>query len=198
MVDLRALYKKHAAQFDAVRIRSSMEAPYLREVSRLVGGEGSVLDVGCGSSEPIARHFIERGFRVTGYDFSDEMLAIARERFPEMEWILGDMRELALGRAFDVVIAWDSFFHLAPEDQRTMFPRFRDHVRPGGALLFTSGTEEGASVGGDLFGDELFHGSLSTAEYRDQLDAHGFEVVSHRIEDPDCGGHTVWIARRVE
>ena len=198
MVDLQALYRKHAAQFDALRVGSSIEEPYLRRISRLAGDEGSVLDIGCGSSEPIARFFIERGYYVTGYDFSEEMLAIARERFPSMEWILGDMRELDLKREFDIVIAWDSFFHLSPQDQRKMFPRFRDHLRPGGVLLFTSGTTEGASVGGHLFGDELFHGSLSTAEYKEQLAEHGIATVLHRVEDPDCGHHTIWIGRRVE
>ena len=197
VVDLRALYTKHAANFDSARTGSSMEEPYLRRVSSLVGGGGSVLDIGCGSSEPIARFFIERGYDLVGYDFSEEMLRIARARFPRMEWVLGDMRDLDLGRTFDVVIAWDSFFHLSPADQRRMFPRFRDHLRLGGVLLFTSGTKEEAGVGGDLFGDELFHGSLSTAEYSEQLSGNGIEVVSHRVEDPDCGGHTIWIGRRV-
>lgn len=175
-----------------------MEERYLRRVSELVAAPGRVLDVGCGSSEPIARYFIERGYTLTGYDFSEEMLSIGRSRFPEMEWIHGDMREMNLSREFEIVVAWDSLFHLAPADQRRMFPKLRDHLRSGGVLLFTSGTREGSSVGGDMFGDALFHGSLSTAEYREQLTAHEIEVVSHHPEDPDCGGHTIWIGRRAE
>jgi len=32
-------------------------------------------------------------------------------------------------------------------------------------------------------------------EYRQLISANGFGVVAHRAEDPDCGGHTVWLAR---
>ena len=33
-------------------------------------------------------------------------------------------------------------------------------------------------------------------EYRDRLDRHGFEVLGHVVPDPDCGGATVWLARK--
>jgi|GEM_PF-5656116 len=37
--------------------------------------------------------------------------------------------------------------------------------------------------------------SLSRDEYRARLDREGFEVVSFAAEDPDCGGHTVWLTQ---
>jgi hypothetical protein len=37
------------------------------------------------------------------------------------------MRQLALGRPFDGIVAWDSFFHLGHDDQRRMFAIFADH-----------------------------------------------------------------------
>ncbi len=197
MVDLEALYSKHAERFDSARAGSCLEEPYLRRVAAVAEGTGSVLDIGCGSSEPIARYFIERGYQLTGVDFAEAMLELSRSRFPQMSWIRADMRDLELDREFDVVVAWDSLFHLSPADQREMFPRFRKHLRPGGGLVFTSGTREEASVGGDLFGDQLFHGSLSTSEYADRLENAGIEVVLHRVEDPDCGGRTIWIGKRV-
>jgi hypothetical protein len=44
-------------------------------------------------------------------------------------------------------------------------------------------------------GEPLFHASLDRAEYRALLDANGFDMVSHMVEDPACGGRTVWLAR---
>ena len=38
------------------------------------------------------------------------------------------MRTLSLNRCFSGILAWDSFFHLCPEDQRRMFPIFRKHA----------------------------------------------------------------------
>ncbi len=104
------------------------------------------------------------------------------------------MRGLALGRRFDGVMAWDSFFHLTPEDQQEMFPVFREHVRPGGALLFTSGAVHG-DVLGDFEGEPLYHGSLAPAEYRLLLGESGFAVVAYVESDPACGGHTIWLAK---
>lgn len=172
-----------------------MEVPYLELAAALAPPPGRVLDLGCGSGEPLARYFIERGHAVTGVDLVEEMLRMCRTRFPGMRWLRGDMRALDLGEPFDLVIAWDSFFHLPRADQRTMFATFRRHTAPGGVLLFTSGVTDGEAVGGDLFGDALYHASLDTSEYARLLDAHGYAVVRHRIEDPDCGGHTVWVAQ---
>ncbi|MEA2332265.1 MAG: hypothetical protein QOH58_2403, partial [Thermoleophilaceae bacterium] len=66
-----------------------------------------VLDVACGTGNatiPAAR----LGARVTGLDFSRDLLAIARERgadgMVEVDWIEGDAQELPFGdAAFDRV-----------------------------------------------------------------------------------------------
>ena len=195
MIDLAALYARHARRFDEARTRSLMELPYLETATSLVPSPGTVLDVGCGSGEPIARYFIERGYEVTGVDVVEEMLEMCRARFPQMRWLQADMREIDVGARFDIVIAWDSFFHLPPDGQRRMFQTFRRHTASGGVLMFTSGLTEGEAIGGDLFGDELYHASLDTVEYARLLDDHGYDVVLHRVEDPECGGHTVWMAR---
>jgi len=172
-----------------------MELPYLERATSLVPPPGTVLDVGCGSGEPIARYFIERGYGVTGVDVVEEMLEMCRRRFPHMRWLQSDMRRIDVGARFDIVIAWDSFFHLPTHDQRCMLRTFGKHTAPGGVLMFTSGLTEGEALGGDLFGDELYHASLDTEEYARLLDDHGYDVVLHRPEDPECGGHTVWMAR---
>ena len=50
--------------------------------------------------------------RVTGVDAASAMITMCAERFPENEWLVADMRTLALNRTFNGIIAWDSFFHL--------------------------------------------------------------------------------------
>jgi hypothetical protein len=122
------------------------------------------------------------------------MIAIARKRLPGATWIEGDMRRLDLGRRFDLIVAWDSFFHLTAADQRAMFPVFQAHAAVNGLLLFTSGPAAGEAWG-KLYGRDLHHASLDAEEYGELLARHGFDVVRHRVEDPDCGGHTVWLAQ---
>jgi trans-aconitate methyltransferase len=154
-----------------------------------------ILDLGCGSGEPIARYLIERGHSVTGIDSSPSLIGLCRARFPAETWIVADMRTLSLGRRFDGILAWDSFFHLCRGDQRRMFPVFRSHAASGAALMFTSGPDDGEAIG-TFMGEPLYHASLDSAEYRKLLRRTSFGVVWHAVEDPACGAHTIWLARQ--
>jgi hypothetical protein len=131
---------------------------------------------------------------VTGIDSSPPLIEMCRARFPEQEWLVADMRTLALERRFEGLLAWDSFFHLSPEDQRGMFSVFAKHGAPGAVLMFTSGPRHGEAIG-DFEGEPLYHGSLDEGEYRDRLEICGFEVVEYVAEDPRCGEHTIWLTR---
>ena len=194
--DVRPLYERHAQRFDAARGRALVERPYLDALTQSVTQGGRVLDLGCGAGEPIAGYLIAKGFQVTGVDTASAMIGICRDRFPEHDWRVADMRGLDLGRRFDAVIAWDSFFHLTGADQRAMFGVFARHLQPGGRLLFTAGPAEGEAIG-DMFGDPLFHYSLDPGEYDLLLQRAGLAVEAYQEKDPDCGDHTVWLARRL-
>ncbi len=189
------VYARHAAAYDRLRGRSLQERAYLDAVQAALPARAELLDLGCGMGEPIAGHFIALGHRVTGVDAAPAMIALCRERFPDQHWLEADMRGLALDRHYDAVIAWDSFFHLDARAQRAMFPTFARHLRPGGMLLFTSGPAAGVALG-EFAGETLFHASLDACEYRALLAQSGFQVMLHVVEDPACGGHTVWLARR--
>lgn len=192
------LYERHADAWDRGRgAELTLERAWIeRFVARLPSG-GSVLDLGCGSGQPIARDLLQRGFAVVGIDASPTLVATCRRRFPSAEWLAADMRTLSIGRHFDGLIAWDSFFHLSHEDQRAMFAVFGAHAAQGAVLLFTTGPAHGEAIG-TYEGEPLFHASLAPSEYRALLAAHGFRVLAHVAEDPECGRHTVWLAQRGE
>jgi SAM-dependent methyltransferase len=172
-----------------------MEAAWLDRFLGLLPPCPSVLDIGCGSGEPIARYLAERGCKVTGMDAAPEMIAICQDNLPQQSWGVADMRSLSLGRSFHGILAWDSFFHLCADDQRRMFSIFRSHAAPRAALMFTSGPGHGRAIG-SFEGEPLYHASLDGADYRALLDENGFAVVAHMVEDPACSRHTVWLAQR--
>jgi SAM-dependent methyltransferase len=190
------LYQRHAAVWDRLRSPGCLfEKPWLDRFLALLAPGASILDVGCGAGLPISGYLIEKGFAVTGVDSSGPLLELCRGRFPGQKWVLADMRTLALERQFDGILAWDSFFHLSPQDQRAMFPIFAQHAGPGAALMFTSGPQQG-QVLGEFEGEPLNHGSLDPGEYTALLDQIGFAVVAYVAEDPSCGEHTIWLAQR--
>ncbi|ESQ88354.1 methyltransferase [Asticcacaulis sp. AC460] len=188
------LYDRRARDWDADRGRDLFERPWLDRFAALLPAGGSVLDIGCGSGDPIARHFLESGYDLTGVDSGANMIAICRDKFPAADWVVSDMRELNLGKAFDGIIAWHSLFHLTPDDQMKIFPIFRNHAKPGTALMFTSGIVHGGHVG-EWRGEPLYHGSLDAAAYRALLDENGFDLVHHVAGDPQCGHANIWLCR---
>jgi SAM-dependent methyltransferase len=189
------LYDRHAATWDKERSRDLFERPWLDRFLALVPQGGSIVDIGCGCGEPIARYLIEAGYELTGVDSSPTMIGLCKRRFLNETWVAADMRSLFLGRQFNGILAWDSFFHLRQDDQRKMFPIFRRHAAPKATLMFTSGPRADVAMG-TYQGEPLYHASLAPDEYRVLLNEHGFDVVSYVPEDPGCGRHTIWLARR--
>jgi trans-aconitate methyltransferase len=189
------LYEENAAQWTEVRRElTPQERPYLDAFADALPPGGSVLDIGCGSGVPVASFLIDRGFDVTGVDSSPSLIATCRERLPAGTWQAADMRQLDLRRRFDGLIAWHSFFHLSPDDQRAMFPIFVRHAGPGAMLTYTSGPMAGVSMG-EWQGEPLYHASLAQEEYRALLADNGFEVLRFTAGEPLAPGPTVWLAR---
>lgn len=195
------LYQRHAQAWDRARRANTQafhsEQAWFERFRQVMGAGRQVLDLGCGGGEPVARYLVERGYAVTGVDSSAALLDQCRQRFPEQQWINADMRGLALDQDFAGILAWNSLFHLSPDDQRAMFAVFERHAAPGCALMFTSGPAAGEAIG-EFEGEALYHASLDPGEYCTLLDTHGFEVVQHISEDPQCCGFTVWLARALD
>ena len=188
-------YERHATAWDSDRQNSAWNDKvwHDRFIDRLAAG-AEVLDLGCGSGQPVARHMAERGLRVTGVDSSPTMISLCRSRLPDHAWIVADMRELSLARRFDGILAWDSFFHLDHDDQRRMFAVFAAHASGGAWLMFNAGPRHGEAIG-NYRGDPLYHASLSPGEYETLINRSGFEVIEHAANDERAGGRTAWLCR---
>lgn len=191
------LYQRHALAFDAARRRSFPERPWLDRFVRSIPNGGEVLDLGCGGGEPVARYLADRGYRLTGIDIAPSMVKLARTRFARHRWIEADMRKFAAEpNAYDGIIAWSSLFHLDVEAQEKLIPRIALWLKRGGVALFNTGPDRGVRIG-EFEGEALFHASLAPGEYRALFARSGLAELAHRIEDPDCGGMTVWLVGKV-
>lgn len=188
------IYKKHARAWTELRGNFLYEKTWLDHFLSLIPQHSEILDLGCGSGKPIADYLIQHDHKIIGVDSSDVMIEMAQQNFPEQRWLQADMRTVEFDQKFNAILAWDSFFHLTPNDQRQMFSQFTRFAQQGTALMFSSGPSHGEAIG-DLFGDALYHASLAPEEYTALLNDHGFQVIKMVVEDVECTGHTVWLAQ---
>lgn len=197
--DVISTYDREGVAWAAMRDRRLTERPWLDRALAIAPhpkGQRRVLDLGCGAGRPIAEYLLDRGCAVTGVDASRPMIELFARVVPRAVALHADMRTLRLNELFDFVIAWDSFFHLSPEDQRATFRVFADHAAPRGVLLLTTGPRRGEAIG-RIGESELYHSSLDPEDYRALMDEHGFEELGYWPEEPACGGRTIWMARRL-
>ncbi|CUH47168.1 class I SAM-dependent DNA methyltransferase [Ruegeria atlantica] len=191
-----AVYERQATEYDKRRSKALFEARWLARFTASLTPGDSVLDLGCGTGDPIARWFMAEGFSVTGVDFSEAMLDIARARWPEGDWRRADMRDFELDQKFDGIIAWNSFFHLTADEQKDCIGRIARHVNDGGMLMLTVGPRAGEDSG-TVAGELVFHASLSPAGYAVCLEENGLQLTGFLAEDPETESHTVLMARKL-
>jgi 2-polyprenyl-3-methyl-5-hydroxy-6-metoxy-1,4-benzoquinol methylase len=101
------LYERHADTWlgrrnPAATLEAAWLARFVAGLPADVAGDAGaeVLDIGCGTGQPLAQWLVQQGLRVTGVDSSAAMLAHARRLQPDQNWVQADMRQLQLGRRF--------------------------------------------------------------------------------------------------
>jgi SAM-dependent methyltransferase len=105
---------------------------------------GEVLELMAGTGR-VSLPVIEAGVKLTCVDLSGELLAILRDKLTARglaaDVYQADVRELALGKQFDlVIIPFNSFAHLVSiQDQRSALERIRQHLTPNGRFVLTLG-----------------------------------------------------------
>jgi 2-polyprenyl-3-methyl-5-hydroxy-6-metoxy-1,4-benzoquinol methylase len=121
-----ATYERRAAAGEDVHGEASFVMRY---------APASVLDAGCGTGR-IARELARRGADIVGVDLDPEMLAVGMRKAPELNWRVGDLETVQLGRAFDVVLmAGNVMIFLTPGTEGAVLQNVAAHLAPGGRLI---------------------------------------------------------------
>ncbi len=191
--ETQGIYTRKAEFWHSVRSRTGYENIWLDRFANGLPCGAHVLDLACGTGDPIAAYFFARGYRITGVDYAPTMIDIARQTFPDGIWVLADITDLPDLEKFDGILSWDGFFHLSISEQRAALPKYVQCLKPGGALLLTVGTDEG-QVTGYIDTETVYHASLSPEEYEEILKKAGFAQVTFKAEDPECLGRSVLLA----
>jgi cyclopropane fatty-acyl-phospholipid synthase-like methyltransferase len=170
-----------------------------RFLERLIDGlppGARVLDLGCGCGEPIGCFLVDTGLAVTGVDASERLLEHARRALPEANFLLGDMRTVAVEGPFDAIVAWDSVFHLPRDDHAALYRRVAGWLGPGGRLLLSLGGSGAPDFTSEMHGVPFFYSGHEPDEAVALLESAGFRVEHREIDDPTSRGHLAILAVR--
>lgn len=116
---------------------------------------GSALDVGCGAGGRFIRLLQERGFSITGIDVSEEMIRLATANHPGENFFVQDICTWDTVNQYNLIIAWDSIFHLPLAMQKPVLGKLCDLLADGGVLIYTFGDAVGEHT--DQWHDDTFH-----------------------------------------
>lgn len=99
--------------------------------------QGELLDIGCGTGGYLPFH-LEKNVNITGLDISKEMLEIAKLKFPNIEFILGDIKKIEMSKIFN--FAFMSFHVINYQNSKVevlkTFQNISNHLKKDGILIF--------------------------------------------------------------
>ncbi|OFZ56113.1 MAG: hypothetical protein A3D92_17695 [Bacteroidetes bacterium RIFCSPHIGHO2_02_FULL_44_7] len=135
----QALYTDLAIYYDFIYHFKNYQKE-AAEVARLIAenknSQGSeLLDVGCGTGKHL--EFLQDRFRCTGVDFNPGILALAKQKLPNVRFAQADMSNMNLGRQFDVIVCLFSAIGYVKTYRRLRdtINGFVNHLAPGGVVI---------------------------------------------------------------
>ncbi|MGH2516439.1 MAG: class I SAM-dependent methyltransferase [Ktedonobacterales bacterium] len=181
--ELRVTYDTVAADYADAFFTELERKPFdrvlLDRFAELMRGRGNVLDVGCGPGH-VGRYLAERDIPVSGFDLSEEMVAIASRLNPRISFTQGTMLALPVADAtLASIVSFYAIIHLARAEASLALREFYRILQPDGYLLLAFHGGEGEVHAENWFGHDVnVTATLFTGdEMANYARAVGFQVV---------------------
>jgi SAM-dependent methyltransferase len=148
-------YDRIAQWWHDRHVHSSYGVAQLEKALRFARQGGQALDVGCGAGGRLVRLLQSHRFSVTGLDVSIEMINLAKQNHPDQTFLQQDICTWDTDQRFDLIVAWDSIFHVPFAMQKPVVSKLCSLLAAGGILLYTFGDAHGEHT--DQWHDDTFY-----------------------------------------
>ncbi len=171
--DTAARYDQIARWWQSEHQDSRYGIAQLERAIKFTSNRHSALDVGCGSSGRFINILSKHGFQAEGLDISREMINLAKQLHPEITFYSEDICCWIPPKLYSLISAWDSTFHLPPNEQEPVMKKLCDALEPGGILLFTcGGGHTNSEIEGAFQGHEFEYSTLGVDAFLRILTSH--------------------------
>ena len=133
-------YDRFAPFYDATMgDRSDVINLLSEQINRYTPRASSILELGCGTGSILAGF---PNFKRTGVDISPEMLQIAQQKLPFVDFEQGDISHFSLNKKFDAIICvFDTINHLSGIGKwASLFASTAEHINDNGLFIFDMNT----------------------------------------------------------
>lgn len=157
----------------------------------MIPPNGKIIDIGCGSGRD-AKVFSERGYEVTGIDFSSKMIEVAQEKAPQADFHVMDMRFLNFDPIFDGAWANASLLHLSKNEFLHVLEKIFQCLKPNGLFFIKlkKGISEGLELDARYNNLEKFYSYHDEQELREVLLAVGFTILDLFVTENESSYQT--------
>lgn len=183
-------YNAIADRYLAERTLDSEDVRLLDDFIERLPATAKVLDAGCGAGIPISQLLSEH-FQVTGVDFSEAQIELAKKNVPNATFLCEDMTKLNFpDNTFDGITSYYAIIHIPREEHQTLLANFHRMLKPGGFALLCLGAEHLIDdIDEDYLGTRMYWSHFDTETYLKMLNDCGFSMIwSKRVEDETCEG----------
>ncbi|MBU0899144.1 MAG: class I SAM-dependent methyltransferase [Nanoarchaeota archaeon] len=189
MKPVKDIYKNIAKKY--TETYSDKEYPtdkYVDQFVSMMPKEARILDAGCGDAS-YTDIFLSKGFSVEGIDISEEMIKIARKKFPKANFKIGDLRKVNLKeKIYDGILCMQGTCHIAKKYHDHILKEFYKGLKEDGILFLTVQEGEGEGLTyWPLAGTEIFTSHYQLDEIKEKLTSIGFNIIFTDIYSP-CKG----------
>lgn len=157
-----------------------------RLILQHLASDARILDLCCGTGHG-TKVMLERGYRVDGLDGSEEMIRFAREKAPEGNFIIDDVRTFKSPPIYDGVISlFDSLNHVMNLDELALtFRNVYATLVGGGIFLFDLNMESGYERRwrGSFGIVEDDHACIVRSSYSKEEKVGRFDATMFRLEE---------------
>jgi ubiquinone/menaquinone biosynthesis C-methylase UbiE len=182
---VRAGYNKIASRYTATRTPVSEDVQLLQLLVERLPKRATVLDAGCGSGYPVTQ-FLTESFQVTGVDFSDVQLRLAKTSLPDSAFVSADIAKMPFKNdVFDALCSYYAIIHVPRQEHSKLLLDFHRILKTGGLALLCLGAGDLPEDNSDWLGTEMFWSHYDMKTNLEMVKESGFSIVWTRVvKDP--------------
>jgi ubiquinone/menaquinone biosynthesis C-methylase UbiE len=193
-------YNAIADRYLAERTRDSEDVRLLSEFIKRLPAHAKILDAGCGAGIPISQILSEH-FHVTGVDFSEAQVELAKKNVPNAAFLCADMTQLKFPNdTFDGITSYYAIIHIPRQEHQPLLANFYRMLKPGGVTLLCLGAEHLIDdIDENYLGTRMYWSHYDTETYLRIMKECGFSMIwSRHVTDATCegAGHLFVLAQK--